>query len=119
MGCELLSALGYGTIAAENGEAACRIFKEKGTEIRLVLLDIVMPGMGGKETFRELRKMAPGLPVLLSSGYSVEGLTREILEEGADGFLQKPYGLGELAKTVRRILDGGRRDPPGYTGTGA
>jgi PAS domain S-box-containing protein len=119
VGCELLSALGYRPIAAEDGEDACRIFREKGGEIRLVLLDIVMPKMGGRETFRELRKMAPGLPVLLSSGYSVEGLAREILDEGANGFLQKPYGLPELARTIRRILDEGWPELPFQTGTGA
>ncbi|MBI5342033.1 MAG: PAS domain S-box protein [Deltaproteobacteria bacterium] len=119
VGCELLSALGYRPIAAEDGEDACRVFREKGGEIRLVLLDIVMPKMGGRETFRELRKMAPGLPVLLSSGYSVEGLAREILDEGANGFLHKPYGLPELARTIRRILDEGWPELPFQTGTGA
>jgi CheY-like chemotaxis protein len=110
MGNELLGALGYRTLSAGDGEAACRIFRERLREIDLVLLDIVMPRMGGQETFRELRKLSPGIPVLLSSGYSVEEVAREILREGANGFLQKPYGLSELAKKVRGILDAGR--PP-------
>jgi len=119
MGSELLGALGYRTIPAEDGEAACRIFQEHRGEIGLVLLDIIMPKMGGKETFRALRKLSPGLPVLLSSGYSVEGLAQEILEEGANGFIQKPYGLPELARTIRRILDAARSPLTGQTGTGA
>jgi PAS domain S-box-containing protein len=119
MGSELLGALGYRTITAEDGEAACRIFRERAGEIGLVLLDIIMPKMGGKETFRALRKMSPGLPVLLSSGYSVEDLAREILGEGANGFIQKPYGFQELARTIRRILDAGGPKSPVQTGTGA
>ncbi len=119
MGEELLGALGYRTILAENGEVACRIFREQGREIRLVLLDIIMPKMGGRETFHNLRKLSPNLPVLLSSGYSVEGLAQKILDEGANGFIQKPYGLPELARMVRGILDAAEQDPPGQTGTGA
>jgi len=115
----LLSALGYRTITADDGDAACRVYRERGSEIRLVLLDIIMPKMGGRETFRVLREMAPGLPVLLSSGYSVEGLAQEILDEGANGFIQKPYSLPELAGMIRRILDAVRPGPAGQTGTGA
>lgn len=119
MGTELLTALGYRTIAAEDGEVACRIFRERGKEIRLVLLDIIMPKMGGRETFRTLRKLAPGLPVLLSSGYSVEGLAQKILDEGANGFIQKPYGLPELARMIRSILDTVRPNVSDQAGTGA
>jgi PAS domain S-box-containing protein len=119
MGSELLGALGYRTDAAGNGEEACRIFRERGREIDLVLLDIIMPKMGGKETFVELRKLSPGLPVLLASGYSMEGVAREILEAGANGFLQKPYGLSELAKKIRGILDAERPMVAGQAGTGA
>jgi PAS domain S-box-containing protein len=105
MESELLGALGYRAITAEDGNAACRIYREHRGEIDMVLLDIIMPKMGGRETFRALRKMSPGLPVLLSSGFSVEGLAQEILEEGANGFIQKPYTLPELARTIRGILD--------------
>jgi CheY-like chemotaxis protein len=119
MGTELLTALGYRTIVAEDGEVACRIFRERGKEIRLVLLDIIMPKMGGRETFRTLRKLAPGLPVLLSSGYSVEGLAQKILDEGANGFIRKPYGLPELARMIRSILDTVRPNVSDQAGTGA
>jgi len=105
MANELLSSLGYATLLAEDGEAACRIFRERGGEIDLVLLDIIMPKMGGKETFEALRALSPSLPILLSSGYTVEGMAQEILDKGADGFLQKPYSLSELARAVRGILD--------------
>jgi len=117
MGTELLTALGYRTIVAEDGEVACRIFRERGKEISLVLLDIIMPKMGGRDTFHTLRKLAPGLPVLLSSGYPVEGLAQKILDEGANGFIQKPYGLTEIAKMIRSILDTVRPNASDQAGT--
>lgn len=119
MGSQLLTALGYGTIVAEDGEVACRIFRERGEEIRLVLLDIIMPKMGGRETFHNLRRLRPGVPVLLSSGYSVEGLAQKILDEGANGFIQKPYGLPDLARMIRAILDTVRPSLSNHAGTGA
>ncbi len=119
MGEELLTALGYRTIVAEDGETACRIFRQRGKEISLVLLDVIMPKMGGRETFHTLRKLAPGLPVLLSSGYSVEGLAQKILDEGANGFIRKPYGLQEISRMIRSILDKTRPNASGQAGTGA
>ena len=104
MGESMLQALGYRTCTAEDGEAACRLFRERKDEIDLVLLDIIMPRMGGRETFRELRRMKPGIPVLLSSGYSVEGVVQELLAEGANGFLPKPYGLSQAARAIRKVL---------------
>ncbi len=105
MARDLLSSLGYDTLVAEDGEVACRIFREREGRITLVLLDIVMPRMGGKETFEALRALAPSLPIVLSSGYTPDRLTRELLDKGADGFLQKPYSLSELARAVRKALD--------------
>jgi CheY-like chemotaxis protein len=73
--------------------------------IDLVLLDVIMPGMGGKETFRALRRLNPALKILLSSGYSTDGGVEEILKEGAVGFIQKPYRDEVLLKKVREVLD--------------
>ncbi len=105
MARDLLSSLGYDTLLAEDGEVACRIFRERRGGIALVLLDIVMPKMGGKETFETLRSLSPSLPILLTSGYTPEGDAQELLAKGADGFIQKPYSLSELAAAVRRALD--------------
>jgi len=102
----MLQALGYRTFVAEDGQAACRLFAERKEEIDLVVLDIIMPKMGGRDTFRELRRMKPGIRVLLSSGYSVEGMVQEILAEGANGFLPKPYGLSQVARAIRKALSG-------------
>lgn len=112
MATELLTALGYRVLTAEDGADACRQFRERGGEIGLVLLDLVMPRMGGKETFRALREIDPAVPVLLSSGYALEGLAQEILDEGADGFIQKPYRMSQIGRALREILDSPRRRGP-------
>ena len=65
---------------------------------------MVMPGLCGGRVFDALRARAPGVKVLLSSGYGLQGQAEEILERGCDGFLQKPYGADELSAKVRELL---------------
>lgn len=71
----------------------------------MVLLDIVMPGMGGGRTHERLREIDSDIKVLLSSGYDIEGKAKEILERGCDGFIQKPFNMRELSQELRKILD--------------
>ena len=73
-------------------------------EIDLVILDMIMPGMSGKETFPRLRAVAPGIPVLLASGYSLEGEVAALLAIGANGFLQKPFSAAQLSEKLVEIL---------------
>jgi two-component system cell cycle sensor histidine kinase/response regulator CckA len=78
----------------------------KGTKtILLVLLDIVMPKMGGGEVFDRLKEINPNIKVLLSSGYSIDGEATKILERGCSGFIQKPFDIKQLSKSIRAILD--------------
>ena len=102
---EMLEFLGYRVHCAGSGQEAMAVFHEKKDEIDLVVLDMVMPGISGGETFDLLRRIDPKISVLLSSGYSIDGKAREILERGCDGFLQKPYQLAQLARDVRNCLD--------------
>jgi len=74
-------------------------------EIDLVILDLIMPGMDGGQTFERIREIAPQLAVLLSSGYAVNGKATDILARGADGFIQKPFNLNELSEKVRTVLE--------------
>jgi len=69
------------------------------------VLDIVMPRMGGKETYRRLKELNPRLKVVVSSGFSRHGQAHDLLEMGADAFVQKPYRPDDLAAVVRRTLD--------------
>lgn len=102
---DMLEVLGYNVLTAEDGRSAVNIYKEKKNEIDLVILDMIMPVMAGKETYRALRKIAPDVKVLLASGYSENDNTREILDEGALGFVQKPFGIQELSKTLSETLN--------------
>jgi len=78
----------------------------KGTKtILLVLLDIVMPKMGGGEVFDQLKEINPNIKVLLSSGYSIDGEATKILERGCSRFIQKPFDIKQLSKSIRAILD--------------
>jgi PAS domain S-box-containing protein len=102
---EILSQKGYGVVLARDGEEAMRLFERYGESIGLVVLDIVMPRMGGRETYQRLKAMDPGLKVIVSSGFSRHGQAQDLLEAGADAFVQKPYRAEDLASVVRRTLD--------------
>jgi PAS domain S-box-containing protein len=105
---EILSQKGYGVVLARDGEEAVRLFGQYGESIGLAILDIVMPRMGGKETFKRLKAVDPDLKVIVSSGFSRHGQAQDLLEMGADAFVQKPYRAEDLASVVRRTLD----EPP-------
>lgn len=83
-------------------------YAKKQEEIALVILDMVMPGLSGGETFDLLREINPEVRVLLSSGHSIEGQAQQILNRGCDGFLQKPIDFECLSRELERML--GRRE---------
>lgn len=103
----VLSGRGFTVLEAGDGHEALRIFRERGDEIRAVLLDMSMPGMNGAETFRELRRIGPEVPVVLLSGHT----ERHALELAAGrselaGFLSKPFKPVALVEKVREVLEG-------------
>ncbi|MFA6411091.1 MAG: PAS domain S-box protein [Syntrophales bacterium] len=102
---ELLESLGYRIYAAGSGQDAIALYVEKKDEIALVILDMIMPGISGGETFDRLRKIDADVRVILSSGYSLEGRAQQILDRGCNGFIQKPFNLDKLSAKVREILD--------------
>jgi signal transduction histidine kinase len=104
-----LRSLGYQVVGAKNAEDALRLIAEQGEGIRLVITDVMMPGMNGLELARELGKLRPSLKVLFISGYTAGVLTeRGFLSENVD-FVQKPVSRDALAQRLRELLDG-RRD---------
>ena len=105
LGIDILEDRGYQVFSASEGKEAVRIYRERIGEIDLIILDVMMPGIGGKETYRQLRAINPQVKVLLSSGYSTNGEVGEILKQGVSGFVQKPYREEELAAKVREVLD--------------
>ncbi len=105
VGEEILQALGYKVLPAVSGKEALKIYQNKKDSIAMVILDMIMPGMGGGETYDNLKQINPDIKVLLSSGYSISGQAAEILERGCDGFIQKPFKLRQLSVKIREILD--------------
>ncbi len=102
---ELLGALGYKVLTVKSGREALEIYKSNLKEIKLVILDMIMPDMSGKETFEKLMEMNKNLKVLLSSGYSINGEALKLLKMGCKGFIQKPFRVEELTRKIREILD--------------
>ena len=105
VGEEMLGAMGYKVLLAKGGREAVEIYKAKKNEIDVVVLDMIMPDMAGGEVYDTMKEINPDIKVLLSTGYSIEGQAREILDRGCDGFIQKPFGVKELSGTIREILD--------------
>ena len=101
---DMFGSYGYRVLLAADGEKACALYLEKQAEIDLVLLDMVMPKMGGLETFLQLRAINPQVKIILSSGYSENGRAQEIIKYGVAGFIQKPYQVQRLLAMVRQVL---------------
>ncbi len=102
---ELLISLGYRVYVAGSGQEAVATYMVKKGEIDLVILDMIMPGLSGGETFDLLREINPELRIILSSGYSINGQAQDIMDRGCDGFLQKPFYLEQLSGKIRGVLD--------------
>jgi two-component system cell cycle sensor histidine kinase/response regulator CckA len=100
----LLEKLGYRVLTAGSGKDAIEIYKQNINKIRMVIMDMIMPQMSGGETFDNLKTINPHVKVLLSSGYSIDGQTQEILQRGFYGFIQKPFSLAELSKKLMEVL---------------
>jgi two-component system cell cycle sensor histidine kinase/response regulator CckA len=101
---EFLHKLGYKVLVARGGQDAREVYASHADEIDLVILDMTMKDMGGGETYDKIKEINPNAKVLLSSGYAIEGKPAEILERGCNGFIQKPFTIGELARIISEIL---------------
>lgn len=102
----VLSATGFTVLEAEDGEEALEIFSRHGEDIRAVLLDLSMPRMDGEETFVELRRMSPAVPIVLLSGYNEKDSVNRFPAEALAGFLGKPFKPVALVEKVREVLEG-------------
>ena len=101
---KVLKVLGYRVLVARGGAEAIEIFKKHQNSIDLVLLDIIMPHMGGGEVYDRLKEISPEVKVLLSSGYSIDGEASKIMARGCNGFIQKPFDIMQLSQSIRAIL---------------
>ncbi|HTY38542.1 MAG TPA: ATP-binding protein [Bacteroidota bacterium] len=102
----MLGLLGYTVAVVRSGKEAIAYTKKKANKIDAVILDMNMPEMSGKETFKKLKKIRPDVRVIVSTGYNNESLEPVMVENLFDGFLQKPYQMEELSKVLREVFDG-------------
>jgi PAS domain S-box-containing protein len=112
VGKDMLSALGYAVYTAQGGEEGLALYEEKKGEIEIVVLDMIMPGLNGGETYDRLKAANPCVKVILSSGYSLNDQASRIIARGCDGFIQKPFHITELSLRIREVLSG-KQDAPG------
>jgi CheY-like chemotaxis protein len=106
VGVRFLNKLGNTALIARNGYEAVEVYQENRDRISLVILDMIMPHRGGGQAYDKIRRVNPDVKVLLSSGYSIDGQAREILDRGCDGFIQKPFRMEQLADKITEILAG-------------
>jgi len=102
---DMLEHFGYSVFLTESGEKALELYRTRGAEIDLVILDLGMPGMGGHQCLRELLQLNPDIKVIIASGYSPDALEDNLLGQGAGAFVGKPYQVENLLGAVRRILE--------------
>lgn len=101
---DLVKSLGYRVLQARGGREALELYKESRNEVDLVIMDMVMPGMNGRQTCENMKQINPRQKILLCSGYTPDSMVKEMLENGCDGFIQKPYDLVELSGKIEEIL---------------
>ncbi len=101
----MLKEMGYQVLVARGGRMAIEKFQRNSKKIDMVILDIVMPDMDGKSVYERLKNIDPRIRILLSSGYGIDGTATMLLENGCDGFIQKPFNMSRLSREIRKILD--------------
>ena len=105
IGKNILTRFGYTVLTASDGENALEIYRKKNMVINLVILDLIMPGMGGRRCLEELMKINPKVRLIIASGYSIDGPMKKLLEAGTKGFIHKPFDMSQMLKVVREALD--------------
>ena len=104
VGKEVLTQAGYTVLTASDGSEALDLFKAERGNISLVILDLVMPKMGGKQCLEELLKIDAGMKVLVASGFPIDTQTREFLSKRVKSILRKPFKVKDLLRTVTKCL---------------
>jgi Response regulator containing CheY-like receiver, AAA-type ATPase, and DNA-binding domains len=103
--CHLLKSKGYKVYTAIDGKEAVKLYEQHRQKIDLVITDMGLPGITGKDEFKKLREMNPGVKVVLASGFFEPEIKLELLKAGANGFIQKPYTPDDILQIIREVLD--------------
>ena len=104
VGRKMLERIGFTVVTAADGAQAIARFRERADDIICAIVDLTMPHVDGAETFQELRRMRPGVRVILSSGYNEQDVTQRFVGKGLAGFIQKPYQLSALVSVLQEVL---------------
>jgi len=102
---EMLGVLGYNVLQAKSGKDALKIYEENKGKIDLVILDMIMPGLSGGETFEMLKLIDPEVKVMLSTGYIISEQAKKMMQRGCRAFIQKPFLMDELSQKIREVFD--------------
>ncbi|MBL0714854.1 MAG: PAS domain S-box protein [Desulfosarcina sp.] len=103
----MLKKLGFQVLEACSGRDAIRVFRENLGKIDLVILDMIMPDLGGGEVYDRLRDLQPDVKTILATGYSIDGEASSILKRGCDGVIQKPFRIDRLSRIIHNVLQPG------------
>ncbi len=101
----MFEMIGFKTLTAVDGQQAVDIFRDNADEIVCVILDLTMPNMNGNQAFHEIRLIRPDTKIILSSGYNEQDATQHFSGKGLSGFIQKPYSVETLLKTLREVIE--------------
>jgi CheY-like chemotaxis protein len=105
LACALVD-LGYEVVITQDGEEAARAFEAAAGRVRLAILDVVMPRLGGLQAYARMRNVAPRLKVVFTTGYAPEyAQLDEVVAEGGHAVLSKPFSLNELGRVVSEVLE--------------
>lgn len=103
---QMLKSLGYEVLNASTGEEAAQVYRDNRARIDLVIMDMIMPGGGGGPAVDKISEINPDVKVILSSGYSLNGMIKDVMDRGGiRSFIQKPFLINELSAKIREILD--------------
>jgi len=102
---EILESVGYTVHGVRSGQEAVAFYEKNKDDISLIILDMIMPGLSGGETFDRIREINPSARIILSSGYSLNGQAQQIMNKGCQGFIQKPFDIAHISRKIREVLD--------------
>jgi len=100
----MLQKIGFNTLKASNSTEACQLYEDKKEHIDIVVLDMIMPDESGANTYKRLKKLNPDIRVLITSGFEKNGNVDEILNDGQNGFIQKPFKFEEFTNNIDSML---------------
>ncbi|MFA6412301.1 MAG: PAS domain S-box protein [Syntrophales bacterium] len=103
----MLEQLGYQVLIARSGQEAIEIFGQNRDRIELVIMDMIMPGMNGGEAYDRIKAIKTDVKVILSSGYSLNGMAKDIMARGVKAFIQKPFRMEDLSRIIREVFGAG------------